>query len=86
MEKQIGKITHYYDRISVAVLALTDSLKLGDEIRISGHTTDFTQNITSLEIEHDKILTAKPGDEVALKVIDSVRKGDKLYKIIEEVD
>lgn len=85
MEKQIGKITHYYDRISVAVLALTDSLEVGDEIRISGHTTDFTQNITSLEIEHEKILMAEPGDEVAMKVIDSVRKGDKLYKIIEEL-
>ncbi len=85
MEKKIGKITHFYDRISVAVLSLTDDLELGDEIRISGHTTDFTQKITSLEIEHEKVLTAEPGDEVALKVIEPVRKRDKIYKIIHEM-
>lgn len=86
MEKIIGKITHFYDRISVAVLSLSDALELGDDIRISGHTTDFTQKITSLEIEHEKVLTAKPGDEVALKVIEPVRKGDKIYKIIDQMN
>lgn len=84
MESQIGKITHYFNRISVAVLALTDTLEIGDQIHISGHTTDFIQNVTSLEIDHKKVLSVGPGDDVALKVSEPVRNGDRLYKIIQE--
>lgn len=84
METKIGHITHFYNRISVAVLSLTDKLEVGDRILILGHTTDFIQNVSSMEIEHKKILSAGPGDEVALKVIEPVRKSDEIYKIIEE--
>lgn len=83
METKIGHITHFYDRISVAVLSLTDRLNIGDMVYISGHTTDFIQEVTSMEIEHQKVTSAGPGDEVALKVIEPVRKGDSIYKIIE---
>jgi len=83
MNTQIGEITHFYGRISVAVLSLTDTLELGEKIHILGHTTDFIQNVTSMEIEHEKVSSVGPGDEVALKVIEPVRKGDAVYKIIE---
>ena len=84
METKIGQITHFYDRISVAVLRLTDRLQIGDRVRIRGHTTDFVQDVASIEIEHQKQDSVGPQDEAALKVIESVRKGDSLYKIIAE--
>ena len=83
METQMGQITHFYNRIRVAVLSLTDNLNLGDEIHILGHTSDFIQTVYSMEIEHKKVLSAGPEDEVALKVIEPVRKGDTIYKIVE---
>ena len=83
METKIGYITHFYNRISVAVLSLTDTLELGDRVHIFGHSTDFEQNITSMEIEHQKVTSVGPEDEVALKVIEPVRKGDVIYKILE---
>lgn len=84
MERHIGHITHFYNRISVAVLSLTDLLELGDAIHILGHTTDFYQNVSSMEIEHKKVFSVGPGDEVAIKVIEPVRRGDAIYKIIED--
>jgi hypothetical protein len=84
MEVEIGRVTHYYSHLSVAVLSLTDSLKLGDRIRILGHSTDFTQRITSMEVEHHGILWVKPGDHVAVKVIQPVHEHDIIYRVIEE--
>lgn len=83
METKIGYITHFYNRISVAVLSLTDTLELGDKVHIFGHSTDFFQDVASIEIDHKKVSSVGPEDEVALKVIEPVRKGDVLYKIIE---
>lgn len=83
METKIGQITHFYNRISVAVLSLTDELEVGDRIHILGHTTDFIQNVSSMEIEHKKVFSVVPGDDVALKVTEPVRKGDLIHKIIE---
>ena len=83
METKIGMISHFYNRISVAVLSLTDKLEVGDRIHIVGHTTDFIQNVSSMEIEHKKVLAVEPGDDMALKVIEPVREGDAIYKIIE---
>jgi len=82
MEQRIGKITHFYNRISVAVLELTDELKIGDEIHILGRVTDFTQQVASLEVEHKKIPLAGPGMEIALKVDDYVRAGDEVFKVV----
>lgn len=84
MDIRVGKITHYFDRISVAVLALDKEVKVGETIHIQGRTTDITQRIASMEIEHQKIESAGPGDEVALKVIEPVREGDVIYKVVEE--
>ena len=84
METRIGQISHYYDRIRVMVLSLTDKLNVGDKVHILGHTTDFVQEVTSMEIEHKKVSSVSPGDEVALKVNEPVKEGDVIYKIIEE--
>jgi putative protease len=81
METLIGKITHYYNRISVAVVDLSAELKVGDTILLLGHTTDFTQEVTSLEIEHQKVRSAGPRGEVAVKVDGEVRQGDLVYKV-----
>ena len=84
MELEIGRVTHYYNHINVAVLKLEESLKLGDLIRIQGHSTDFTQRVTSMEVEHHTILWVKPGDDVAVKVVESVHEHDIVYRVVEE--
>ena len=84
-EKLIGKVTHYFGKIGVAVIELSDSLKVGDKIRIVGGVdTDFTQTVESMEVEHRKVNEAKAGDSIGLKVEQKVREGYKVYKVIEE--
>ena len=79
--KLIGKITHYFGNIGVAVIALSGKLAVGDTIRIVGGETDFTQNIDSMEIEHEKVKEGKKGDSVGLKVGQKVHDGYKVYKL-----
>ena len=79
--KLIGKISHYFSHIEVAVIELSDTLEVDDSIRIVGGKTDFTQNVDSMEIEHQKVQKAKSGDSVGLKVEQKVREGYKVYKI-----
>ena len=78
--KEIGEIFSYYSEIGVAAIRLSGSLKVGDKIRIQGHTTDFEQEVESMQIEHKKVVSAKKGDEVGIKVSEKVRKHDKIYK------
>ncbi len=80
----VGKVTHFYNKISVAVVELCDELKLGDKIAIRGKTTNFEQVVESMQIEHKPIEVAKPGDKIGLKVKERVREGDVVYKIVEE--
>jgi translation elongation factor EF-Tu-like GTPase len=79
--KLIGKITHYFGNIGVAVIELSDTLKVGDNIRIVGGETDFTQAVESMEVEHQKVEEAKSGDSVGLKVDQKVRESYKVYKL-----
>jgi len=83
MEIEIGKVKHYYNHISVAVLALEDGLKLGDRIHVRGHCTDFTQRVSSMEVEHHLVLWVNPGDEAAIKVIEPVHEHDVVYRVVE---
>jgi hypothetical protein len=82
-EKAIGEITHYYKKISVAVLSLQDEILLGDRVHILGHTTDFQQGVGSMQIDHTRIERAEPGDDVAIKVYGRVRPGDIVYRVLE---
>ena len=82
--KQIGHVTHYFDHIGVAAIQLTESLSVGYTIHILGHSTDFKQDVTSLQVEHKSINEAGPGDDVAMKVIQSVHPHDKVFKLTNE--
>jgi U32 family peptidase len=82
-DTKIGQITHYYDKIAVAVLELTGSLKVGQTIRISGHGNEFTQNVSSMQVEHAQIEMAKKGDAVGMKVDQAVKEGDEVYLVKE---
>jgi len=79
--KLIGKVTHFFSHISVAVIELSDTLNVGDKIRIVGGETDFTQVVESIEIEHEKVESARPGDSIGMKVEQKVREGYRVYKI-----
>ncbi len=83
-EVRIGEIRHFYNKIGVGVLALEGPLGLDDTIHILGHTTDFQQQVLSLQIEHQAVEQAGPGDDVALKVVQRVRRGDRVFKIVDE--
>ena len=79
--KEVGKITHYYTSIGVAVVKLSGILKAGDQIRIKGATSDFTQTADSMQIEKDKIQEAKKGQSIGLKVKEHAREHDAVYKL-----
>lgn len=78
--KELGKITHFYDKISVAIIDLADKLAVGESVRVKGHTTDFEQAIDSMEVDHASVETAKKGDVIGVKVSEKVREGDKVYR------
>jgi hypothetical protein len=82
MEVLIGRVSHYFNRLGVAVVKLEGELKVGDAILFLGHTTDLTQLVCSMEEEHHKLLEAAPGMTVAVKVDEPVRNGDQLFKIM----
>ena len=77
-EKLIGKITHYFDKISVAIIELSGVLKVGDRVHIKGHSTDFEQDISSIQIEHEDMKKAKKGDAIGVKIDEKVREGDEV--------
>ncbi len=83
-EKEIGIVTHYFGKISVGIIQLTDDLKVGDTIHIKGVHDDFTQVVESMQIEHKSVEEAKKGDLVGIKVIQKVHPSDKVFKVIEE--
>lgn len=79
--KLIGKITHYFGNIGVAVIELSSTLKVGDSIQIVGGEVDFTQPVKSMQVEHESVKTAKSGDSIGLKVKEKVRDGYRVYKL-----
>ncbi len=82
MEKEkIGEVTHYFTDISVGVVELSGELEIGDKISIEGATTDLQQTVNSMQIEHEDVEKAGPGDAVGMKVQDRVREDDVVYKI-----
>lgn len=81
-EIAVGKVTHYYGHLNVAVIELSDTLKTGDNIHIKGHSEDFKQAIDSMQIEHLPVSEARPGDSVGIKVIGKVHPQDRVYKVI----
>lgn len=83
-EKQVAVVVKFFVNPSVATLKVTDgSIKKGDMLRFKGHTTDFAQEVGSMEVDNQPIEEAKVGDLVGLKVKERVRENDKVYKVVE---
>lgn len=80
-EKLIGKIIHYFGHINVGIIELSDGLKVGETIHIKSSVTDFEQVVNEMQVEHQKIESAKAGDQVGLKVTQKVREGDQVFKV-----
>ena len=84
-EQEIGFISKYFGKINVGAIDLTSGgLNTGDVIHIQGHTTDLEETITSMQIEHASVAEAKAGDSIGLKVSEKVRRGDKVFKVLED--
>jgi putative protease len=81
-EEVIGKVTDYFAKIGVAGIHVTaGSLNVGDTVRIKGHTTDVTQVVESLQVEHQAVQQAGAGQNVGIRVKDRVRRGDSVLKV-----
>lgn len=81
-EKFIGKITHYFNHLGVAVIKLeAESLEVGQTIHVLGHKSDFSQVVTSLEVDKEAVVGLAQGDEGALKLERPVAEGDKVYLV-----
>lgn len=82
MDVQIGVISHYYDKIGVAVIEVTNqTLKVGDSVKISGHDQEFVQKIESLQVEHKQVKEVKPGESCGLKVDQAVKEDDRVFLV-----
>lgn len=82
-EVEIGSVSDFFARPVVAGIELTANLKVGDKIHIKGHTTDLELVVESMQIQNVNVTEGKPGDAIGVKVPDRVRRGDKVYKVIE---
>ena len=82
-ERLVGTVSHYYGKVGVVGIELSDELAVGDTIRIVGHTSDFTQTVDSMQIEHQDVATGKPGDPVGIKVSDRARVNDQVYVVTD---
>jgi len=82
-EKEIGRITHYFTNIGVAVIKLSGALSAGDKIHVKGATSDFKQKVASMQVEHEKIEKAKKGQSIGMKVNKPARENDAVFKVTE---
>ena len=78
---KVGDVSHYFSNIEVAVVELIDDLKIGDKIMIKGATTDFTQLVESIQIEHEQVTEAVDEDSIGLQVRYRVRLGDQVFRL-----
>ncbi len=83
-ETEIGEVTHWFRAISVAGITLSGTLKVGDRIRVKGHTSDFEAMVESMQIENDTVAEAGAGTAVGVKLPDQAREHDRVYLITDE--
>jgi len=84
-EEQVGRVSHYFGKVGVAGIDVTaDEIKVGDTIHITGHTTDFTQTIDSMQIDNATVEQATKGDSIGIKVSDRVRPHDIVYRVLPD--
>ena len=83
-EQEVGVVTHYFGKISVAGIEITaGKLRVGDAIHILGHTSDFTQVVESMQLENQTIEVATSGQKIGIKVLDHAREHDKVFRVSE---
>jgi hypothetical protein len=83
-EAELGRITHYFSKIGVAAIAITqDTLRLGDTIHVKGHTSDFVMKIESMQIDGKTVAEAKAGESIGIRVPEHAREHDVVYKVVE---
>jgi len=81
-EEEVGFVEHFFGHLSVAGIKITNgTLKIGDTIHVKGHTTDFTEQITNMEINHVEVKDSKVGDDIGVKMVGKCREHDKVYKV-----
>lgn len=81
--KPIGKITHYYAKINVAIIELSGNIRIGDKIKIEGGKTEFDQTITEMQVDHKTVTSAEAGDVVGIKVDQKIHEGALVSKLEE---
>ena len=81
-EVQVGVVTHYWSHLGVAGVHLDSPLNVGDHVHIVGHTSNFEQDVRSIEIDHSHVFHAHPGNDIGLAVIDHTREHDKVMKTV----
>ena len=80
-EVRVGVVTHYFGHLSVAAVRLERMLRVGDTVRILGHTSDFRQRVDSMQLEHQPVTEAVGGQEIGLRVVEHAREHDVVYKV-----
>ncbi len=84
-EQLIGTVTHYFGKAQVAGIEITEGeLHVGDTIHVIGHTSDFTQQIESLQIDRAPVESAGVGDQIGIKVAEHAREHDKVYRVLPD--
>lgn len=80
-EVKVGTVSHYYGNIGVAGIELDDEIRVGDTIHVLGHTSDFTQTVDSIEIDHERVDSARPGDSIGIALVEKARVHDEVFRI-----
>ena len=80
-EQKVGSVSHYYGGIGVAGITVTGKLRVGDTIHVVGHTSDFTQTVDSMQIDHEQVEEAGSGDQIGIKVVDRARVHDDVFLV-----
>jgi translation initiation factor IF-2 len=84
-ETVVGMVVWYFSKIGVAAIRITSGeVKVGDTIKIKGHTTDFQQVVSSMQVEHEKVEKAEVGKEIGIKVSEHVRENDTVYVVMQD--
>ncbi|MHC4218854.1 MAG: EF-Tu/IF-2/RF-3 family GTPase [Planctomycetota bacterium] len=81
-EQLIGTVTHYFGKAQVAAIEITEGeLHVGDTIHVVGHTSDFTQKIDSMQVDHAAVDSAAPGDQIGIRVSEHAREHDQVFRV-----
>ena len=78
-DKPVGEVTHFYGNLGVAIVKFNQDMSAGVNLEFQGATTDFSQNLESMQFDHKPVMQAPKGKEIGIKVKNKVREGDKVY-------